>query len=71
MKERFQCFYRIDIDDLLDKVKNDYIDCRYMFLESNEEKYKLYFRGVQKLMYDVQHMVSMELYGKDTYKELK
>ena len=66
---RFKCFYVINLCEFLNKVKNDFVECRYMFLE--EKNNKMYFNFVKNLMYELNHMASVDMYGMDTYKELK
>lgn len=72
IKNRFKCFYGVDdLDtDFLVKVKNDFVNCRYMFVEGKESNYKLLFNNVKSFMYEVQYMASRDLYGIDTYKIL-
>lgn len=70
IKNRFSWFHNINIISVLDIIKNDFVTCRYMFIEGNEKK-AIYFNAVKEFMYEVQHMASKYLYGKDTYKELR
>ena len=71
LQDRMLAFHGVKLDTFLEKVKNDFIDCRYMFVDNKEKDHSLYFRGVEVLMYEFNWIASIIIYGKDTYRELK
>lgn len=71
IEERFHIFHGGNIINFLNKIKKDFVDCRYMFVEGKETTRKLYFQGVKAVMYELNYITSIKLYGTDTYEELR
>ena len=67
LRLRFNAFYRLNVDDKVDLIKDDFVNCRYMFFSDDYEEVKLRFNAVKDLMYELDQMTSIELFGKDTY----
>ncbi|MDO4282754.1 MAG: hypothetical protein Q4D02_03880 [Clostridia bacterium] len=61
-----KCFYQQDIFLLLDKIKNDFIDLRYMYMDHKVKKFDLYI--IVQFTYKMQFEVSKELTGFDIKK---
>jgi len=68
IKDFMKNFNQIDVFDFLDNIREDFVNCRYMFINNTNNSYD--FDNVKDFMYKLQHIVSLDLYGKDTYKEI-
>lgn len=63
-----------DVFDYLDKIKDDFINMRYVYINGtnyDEVDINNKFAKCIQLMYRLQYHVSMKLFGRDTYEEVK
>ena len=67
LRNRFNVFYNLNVDKKVDLINEDFVYCRYMFFDEGFNKIKMRFNAVKDLMYELDHMVSMELFNKDRY----
>lgn len=63
INEWMVCFERQNIFELLDNIKNDFVNLRYMYLDNNYKKFDLYI--IAQFTYKLQYEASMELLGYD------
>lgn len=61
-------FHQKNIFQLLDKLKNDFVNLRYMYLNNEEKEFD--FEFIIQFMYKLQYETSMELLGYDIYKKV-
>ena len=61
-------FYQKDVFKYLNKIKNDFVDLRYMYFENKLKDRDI--KLISEIMYKIQNVVHIELYGKDMYKEI-
>ena len=71
LRNRFDVFYNLNVDKKVDLINDDFVYCRYMFFGEDFNEVKMRFNAVKDLMYELDHMVSMELFNKDTYFDNK
>jgi hypothetical protein len=62
-----KCFYQQNILELLDNIKDDFVNLRYMYLEDNIKKFDLYL--IVQFTYKMQYEASMEVLGYDIKKQ--
>lgn len=63
-----------DVLTYLDKIKDDFTNMRYVYISGknyDEVDINNKFVKCTQLMYRLQHHVSLKLFGRDTYEELK
>ncbi len=63
-----------DVLTYLDKIKDDFINMRYVYINGtnyDEVDINNKFSKCIQLMYSLQHYVSMKLFGRDTYEDVK
>lgn len=63
-----------DVLTYLDKIKDDFINMRYVYINGtnyDEVDINNKFAKCIQLMYRLQHHVSLKLFGRDTYEDVK
>lgn len=63
-----------DVLTYLDKIKDDFINMRYVYINGtnyDEVAINNKFAKCIRLMYRLQHHVSLKLFGRDTYEDVK
>ena len=66
-----QVFHLTNIIELLDKINNDYIDVRYMYIDGHPNKEIIDMHSLSQFMYKLQNDLGRELFGYDYYLKKK
>ena len=69
----FEIEIQEDMIDYLDRINNDFVNMRYVYVNGNKIDSKTInnnFAKTIRLMYRLQNFVSLKLYNRDTYEDV-